>query len=300
MSQIVPTKKADTITLPRSATTLVGPVGAAPTVINLAAIGHQRPNSSEGETGQFLGLSEAYGTIYADGADLGLLVGAALFDVTGAVAGVAVTAGGSGYTSAPAVTFSPTTLVQTFAVTAGGSGYTSAPTVTITSGGGTGASAVAVIDTASGTLTGVTIAQMGTGYTSAPTVAFSGGGTVAGGAAATAILSAATGVAAISGGVVTGIKVTNQGAGYGSAGGAVVSFSGGGGSGAAATATIVLGAPVLAANGCGAGDGPSAPGVCARIPNAAVADFFARPGKDVWLGVVGSGAGTIRIHRSSY
>jgi uncharacterized repeat protein (TIGR01451 family) len=58
-------------------------------------------------------------------------------------------------------------------VTAGGSGYTSAPTVTIT-GVGTGATAVATIS--SGVVTGVVITSAGTGYTATPTIAFSGGG----------------------------------------------------------------------------------------------------------------------------
>ena len=67
--------------------------------------------------------------------------------------------------------------VTTIAVTAGGSGYTSAPTVTITNAAGditgVGASAKAVIT--GGVVTSIIVQQEGTGYTAAPTVAFSSG-----------------------------------------------------------------------------------------------------------------------------
>lgn len=72
-------------------------------------------------------------------------------------------------------------------VTSGGTGYTSAPTVALSGGGGTGATATAQID-AGGKVTGVTLDNPGSGYTSAPTVAFSGGG--GSGAAATASFTA--------------------------------------------------------------------------------------------------------------
>jgi hypothetical protein len=58
-------------------------------------------------------------------------------------------------------------------VTAGGSGYATAPTVSFTGGGGTGATATATVS--NGVVTGVTVTAPGTGYTSAPTIAFSGG-----------------------------------------------------------------------------------------------------------------------------
>lgn len=59
-------------------------------------------------------------------------------------------------------------------VTAGGSGYSSAPAVALTGGGGTGATAVATI--ANGAVASVRITNGGTGYTSAPAVGFTGGG----------------------------------------------------------------------------------------------------------------------------
>ena len=66
-----------------------------------------------------------------------------------------------------------------------GSGYTSAPTVSFSGGGGSGAAATAVIN-AAGRVIGVTLTAFGSGYTSAPTVSFSGGG--GSGAAATAVV----------------------------------------------------------------------------------------------------------------
>ena len=60
----------------------------------------------------------------------------------------------------------------TVSVTAGGSGYTSAPTVTIT--GGSGGSATATIS--GGAVTAVTMTAYGSGYTALPTISFSGGG----------------------------------------------------------------------------------------------------------------------------
>lgn len=74
--------------------------------------------------------------------------------------------------------------VTQITVTAGGSGYTSAPTVTFTGGGGSGATATATIS--GGAVTSITITNAGTGYTSAPTIGFTGG--AGSGATATASL----------------------------------------------------------------------------------------------------------------
>lgn len=74
------------------------------------------------------------------------------------------------------------------AVTIGtqGSGYTSAPAVSFTGGAGSGATAVAVLGTGANAakVVGVTVTNPGSGYTSAPTVVFTGGAGT--GAAATA------------------------------------------------------------------------------------------------------------------
>ncbi|EPW8684307.1 phage tail fiber protein [Klebsiella pneumoniae] len=64
--------------------------------------------------------------------------------------------------------------LQSIAVTAGGSGYTTAPTVTISGGGGTGALATATVS--GGAVTKISVLYKGFGYTTAPTIAISGGG----------------------------------------------------------------------------------------------------------------------------
>jgi hypothetical protein len=59
-------------------------------------------------------------------------------------------------------------------VTNGGSGYTSAPTVSFVSATGTGATAVATIN--NGAVSAVTVTEGGRGYQTAPAITFSGGG----------------------------------------------------------------------------------------------------------------------------
>lgn len=74
---------------------------------------------------------------------------------------------------APGFTSERPSGVSAVAVSNGGSGYTSAPTVVLT-GDGIGAEATATV--LDGAVTGVTVTKGGYGYTTAPTVAFSGGG----------------------------------------------------------------------------------------------------------------------------
>jgi hypothetical protein len=69
-------------------------------------------------------------------------------------------------------------------LTTGGSGYTSAPTVSFSGGGGSGATATAYIT--NGVVIGFRMGSLGSNYTSAPTVSISGGG--GSGAAATAFV----------------------------------------------------------------------------------------------------------------
>ena len=74
--------------------------------------------------------------------------------------------------------------IDAFTITAGGTGYTSAPTVAITpilSSEGTGATATATV--AGGAVTAITLTNAGSGYADGATVSFSGGG--GSGAAAT-------------------------------------------------------------------------------------------------------------------
>lgn len=74
------------------------------------------------------------------------------------------------------------TSVTNISVENGGTGYTSAPTVTFLGGGGTGAAATATV--AGGIVTGFVVTNGGNGYLSAPVVVLSGGsGSGAGGAA---------------------------------------------------------------------------------------------------------------------
>lgn len=170
---------------------------------------------------------------------------------SGGVTAASVVAGGTGFTSAPTVTFSggdgtgaaatatliaeTTGYVSSIAVTAGGSGYTSAPTVSFASGAATAtavlASSGATVVTG-GTVTSATVTAGGSGYTSAPTVGFSGG--AGSGATATAVLSS-TGTTTVTG-YVNGLSVSAGGSGYSSA--PTVALSGGGGSGATGTATL--------------------------------------------------------------
>lgn len=63
--------------------------------------------------------------------------------------------------------------IDTISITAGGSGYTSAPTVSFS---GNGSSAAGTATISSGAVTGITITNRGFGYTTAPTISFSGGG----------------------------------------------------------------------------------------------------------------------------
>lgn len=77
----------------------------------------------------------------------------------------------------------PTNTVIAIQITNQGTGYTSAPTVSFSGGGGSGAAATAYVS--GGKIYGITVTNQGSGYTSTPTVSFSGGG--GSGAAATAI-----------------------------------------------------------------------------------------------------------------
>lgn len=91
-------------------------------------------------------------------------------------------------------------------IAVGGSGYTSAPAVTFTGGGGTGAAGTAVIS--GGVVTGVTVTAGGSGYSSAPTVVFTGGGGADAKATATVASNAVTAITMVAGGNVEVIDVS--------------------------------------------------------------------------------------------
>lgn len=98
----------------------------------------------------------------------------AIINGAGVVTGINITNPGSGYTSAPTVTFparaisgTPTIgvgLITSIPVANGGSGYTSSPSISITGGNGTGATATANLTL--GVVTSITVNNPGTGYTS--------------------------------------------------------------------------------------------------------------------------------------
>jgi len=156
----------------------------------------------------------------------------------GPLSSLDLTAGGTGYTNVPAVSFSggggsgaaaTATLapraVSSLDVANGGSGYLTAPSVSISGGGGSGAAATATLGTRK--VATVQVAANGSNYTSTPAVSLSGGG----GTGATAI-------AVVSNRRVTSVLVTNGGSGYTSL--PAVTFTGGGG-GSGAKGTAVLG-----------------------------------------------------------
>lgn len=100
----------------------------------------------------------------------------------------------------------------------GGSGYTSAPSVSFSGGNGTGATATAIVS--GGAVTGILITSPGGGYTSAPSVSLSGGGGT--GASAQAVSSPGGGTLFVPSGVYSinatlnvysGVRLT--GAGWG-------------------------------------------------------------------------------------
>jgi hypothetical protein len=160
---------------------------------------------------------------------------------------VTVANGGSGFTSAPAVTISaPTGAVQATAtavvhngqitqinLTNRGLGYTSPPTVTITDASGTGATATSIVTPFGGTpplkggrLSVILLDTQGSGYVN-PTITISPPTEVT--ATATAIVNPVTGV-------ITRVLITNPGAGY--TANPTVTWSGGGGTGAVLTAIV--------------------------------------------------------------
>ena len=122
------------------------------------------------------------------------------------------------------LTLNLSTGIKYVSVSAGGTGYTSGSAVTFSGGGGTNAAAAATIS--GGALTGVKVSEPGIGYTSAPSVAISGGS----GASATAHLAArgnfifgetvnsqvntAQGTANRVGNGITSITITKGGSGY--------------------------------------------------------------------------------------
>ena len=107
---------------------------------------------------------------------------------------VPATDGDISYRAIANVAAIPNFIVQKVSITAGGTGYTSAPTVAITNtSGSTGSNAAVTATITGGVVTGLTITNAGSGYSAGATVGFSGGGGT--GAAAVAITDPANGTA---------------------------------------------------------------------------------------------------------
>ena len=150
---------------------------------------------------------------------------------------LAITSGGSGYTSAPTITISPAAgdmgygCSATAALTGGaitsltnlknGQNYNTLPTVSLSGGGNPGA------------ITGYTGLVGGSGYLAAPTVSASGGGG-----------SGFAAVATVVSGAITALTITNGGSNYTSVP-TIVFTPTNGGTGASATATVALGTPAV-------------------------------------------------------
>ena len=163
----------------------------------------------------------------------------------GSVGSIAITNGGSNYTSTPAIVISApnqtggvqataqatvtANVVSAITLTEAGSGYTSPPTVTITGGGGTNATAICSLVTFKKGTVSVLITNGGTDYTNAANIVV----TISGGGG-----SNAAGTAIVGGGQITRVVMTNAGSNYTNNSNITVTITGGGGSNATAKAVI--------------------------------------------------------------
>lgn len=167
----------------------------------------------------------------------------AVATITGGLATIVITSGGSGYDSPPTMTFSApqiaggiqseaTAILSGGGVTGatgitGGTGYTGASVVFSAPQNAGGTTATGTVAVSGGAVTSITITSAGSGYTSAPTATISGNGT--GASVSTVTISTSS---------VVGIQITKIGTGYTTA--PTILFSAPpSGTTAAATATIV-------------------------------------------------------------
>ena len=142
----------------RTFTVVISPVNVAPTLANITPPAAIPENTATVQTVNLTGISTGLGD-----------VGQTVTSVTATTTNLTNPAGPPLITNL-AVSYTP---VAGIAVSSGGSGYTSVPSVTIMGGGGTGAMAMAVLNGDGlhpGVVTGITITNGGTGYTSIPTV----------------------------------------------------------------------------------------------------------------------------------
>ena len=155
--------------------------------------------------------------------------------VDGAIDHIDVTAVGSGYSDAPAITFTggggsgatgtavinSSGVITAITINNGGASYTTPPTIAISGGGGSGATASCTVS--AGAVNQITVVAGGTGYSTAPVITITGDG------------SNAQANVIISSGTIDKIRMTNIGTGYRNA---TVTVTGGGGSGATGVARI--------------------------------------------------------------
>ena len=163
----------------------------------------------------------------------------------GSVGSIAITNGGSGYTSTPAIVISApnqtggiqataqatvtANAVSFITLTEAGSGYTSPPTITISGGGGANATAIASLVTFRKGTVAVNVTNGGTGYANAANIVV----TIAGGGGTNA-----AGKAIVTGGQISRVVMTNPGTNYSNNSNITVTITGGGGSNATANAVI--------------------------------------------------------------
>jgi hypothetical protein len=97
-------------------------------------------------------------------------------DLTAEITGTGYTAGGAAVVPAVGTATSAGGVASINAITAGGSGYATAPAISFTGGGSPTIAAAATAYIVGGVVIAIAITNPGAGYTSAPTVVFTGGG----------------------------------------------------------------------------------------------------------------------------
>lgn len=215
-----------------------------------------------------IGYDVAPSVTFTGGGGTGAAATAILNDF-GSIVQVAVTSGGSGYTSAPTVVFGDVITGVTVvnggsgatatasltagaisgtAITSAGSGYVTAPNVVVTDSGGTvpGSGAAIIAEVINGAIANLNIISGGTGYTTPILTILPPGNSGYGFSGTTALLfqggspgSPATITPTLSSGYVDHIDVICQGGSYETV--TTASLTGGGGSGAAIRPVILNG-----------------------------------------------------------
>jgi len=167
-------------------------------------------------------------------------------------------------------------------ITAGGTGYTSAPTVIIYGGSGTGATGTATIE--NGAVTSVVLTNVGSGYLVTdftPQIAFSGGGSDN--------TAYATGAVVTTGGVGD-VNITDSGHSYTTS--SVVTFSGGGGSGAQGVVTGLVNGAITQITITNPGTGyTSAPTIAVSVGSGFTAEVDVRYGQLGAFTIISGGTG---------